>query len=118
MRKSRYSDSQIMALLKQAEAGTPVPALCREHGRGGLLRTSFDRHRSKVGLGPTQGGPTIHDMRKTCATYTVILQYQYPTLIPDRVLIDLFGWTEKALVKMKRIYVSDAAVIDAMTSKN
>ena len=32
MKKSRYSDSQILAILKQAEAGTPVPALCREHG--------------------------------------------------------------------------------------
>lgn len=33
MKKSRYTDSQIMAILKQAEAGTPVPELCREHGR-------------------------------------------------------------------------------------
>ncbi|SUA56916.1 Uncharacterised protein [Oligella urethralis] len=32
MRKSRYTDSQILAILKQAEAGTPLPALCREHG--------------------------------------------------------------------------------------
>ena len=32
MKISRYSDSQIMAILKQAEAGTPVPDLCREHG--------------------------------------------------------------------------------------
>ena len=30
MKKSRYSDSQILAILKQAEAGTPIPALCRE----------------------------------------------------------------------------------------
>lgn len=32
MKVSRYSDSQILAILKQAEAGAPVPALCREHG--------------------------------------------------------------------------------------
>ena len=32
MKKSRYTDSQIMAILKQAEAGAPVPELCREHG--------------------------------------------------------------------------------------
>ena len=32
MRSSKFSDSQIMAILKQAEAGTPVPQLCREHG--------------------------------------------------------------------------------------
>ncbi len=32
MKKSRFSDSQIMAILKQAEGGTLVPDLCREHG--------------------------------------------------------------------------------------
>ena len=32
MKKSRHTDSQIMAILKQAEAGTPVPELCRERG--------------------------------------------------------------------------------------
>jgi putative transposase len=32
MKQSRYSDSQIINILKQAEAGTPVSELCREHG--------------------------------------------------------------------------------------
>ena len=32
MKKSRYTDRRIIAILKQAEAGTPVPELCREHG--------------------------------------------------------------------------------------
>ena len=32
MKQSRYTDSQILAILKQAEAGTPVTELCREHG--------------------------------------------------------------------------------------
>ncbi len=32
MKKSRYSDNQIINILKQAEAGTPVSELCREHG--------------------------------------------------------------------------------------
>lgn len=30
MKKSRYTDSQIICILKQAEAGTPVLGLCRE----------------------------------------------------------------------------------------
>ena len=46
MRTSRYSDNQIMAILKQAEAGTPVPALCREHGMSSAL---FYKWRSKFG---------------------------------------------------------------------
>jgi putative transposase len=32
MKKSRYTDSQIINILKQAEAGTKVPDLCRAHG--------------------------------------------------------------------------------------
>jgi putative transposase len=32
MKTSRFSDTQIIAILKQAEAGAPVPELCREHG--------------------------------------------------------------------------------------
>ena len=31
MKKSRFTDSQIMAILKQHEAGVPVAALSREH---------------------------------------------------------------------------------------
>mgnify|MGYP003594452046 CR=1 FL=1 len=32
MKTSKFTDSQIMSILKQAESGTPVAALCREHG--------------------------------------------------------------------------------------
>ena len=46
MKTSRYSDSQIMAILKQAEAGTPIPELCREHG---MSTASFYKWRSKYG---------------------------------------------------------------------
>jgi len=46
MRKSRYSDSQIMAILKQAQAGTPVPDLCREHG---MSTATFYKWRAKYG---------------------------------------------------------------------
>lgn len=46
MKKSRYSDSQILAILKQAESGTPVPVLCREHG---MSNASFYKWRAKFG---------------------------------------------------------------------
>ena len=46
MKKSRFSDAQIMAILKQAENGVPVPELCREHG---MSSASFYKWRSKYG---------------------------------------------------------------------
>jgi putative transposase len=46
MKTSRYSDSQILSILKQAESGTPVPALCREHG---MSTASFYKWRAKFG---------------------------------------------------------------------
>jgi putative transposase len=32
MKRSRFSDSQIIAILMLAQAGSPVPGLSREHG--------------------------------------------------------------------------------------
>jgi putative transposase len=46
MKKSRFSESRIIAMLKQADGGTPVPELCREHGMSSAL---FYRWRSKFG---------------------------------------------------------------------
>ena len=46
MKKSRFTDSQIIAILKQAEAGTPVAELCREHG---ISNATFYNWRSKYG---------------------------------------------------------------------
>ncbi len=46
MKKSRYSDSQILAILKQAESGIPVAQLCREHG---MSSATFYKWRSKYG---------------------------------------------------------------------
>ena len=46
MKKSRFTDSQILAILKQAENGIPVPELCRQHG---MSSASFYKWRSKYG---------------------------------------------------------------------
>ena len=46
MKKSRFTDSQIMAILKQNEAGIKVPDLCREHG---MSSATFYKWRSKYG---------------------------------------------------------------------
>jgi len=78
------------------------------------LSTSFYRHRDKSLEGDDL--PTIHDLRKTAATNMVIMQQRFPDQITDQVLCDMFGWTSGTLAKMKRIYVSDAAVIEAIAN--
>ena len=46
MRKSRFSDSQILAILKQNEQGVSAADLCREHGMSQAL---FYKWRAKFG---------------------------------------------------------------------
>lgn len=46
MKKSRFTDSQILAILKQNEGGIGVPDLCREHG---ISSACFYQWRSKFG---------------------------------------------------------------------
>ena len=46
MKISKYTDSQILAILNQAEGGIPVPELCREHG---MSSATFYKWRAKYG---------------------------------------------------------------------
>ncbi len=46
MKKSRFSDSQIIAVSKQAGGSTPVPELCRQHGSSAA---TFYKWRGKFG---------------------------------------------------------------------
>jgi putative transposase len=46
MKRSRFTDSQIIAILKQAEGGSPVQELCREHG---ISSATFYKWRAKFG---------------------------------------------------------------------
>jgi putative transposase len=46
MKRSRFTDSQILAILKEADGGQPVPTLWREHG---MSSASFYKWRAKCG---------------------------------------------------------------------
>ena len=46
MKKSRFTDSQILAILKEAESGVRVPDLCRKHG---MSDATFYKWRAKYG---------------------------------------------------------------------
>ncbi len=55
MRKSRFSEEQIINVLKEQQAGVPVADLCRKHG---ISDATFYTWRTKY------GGMEISDARK------------------------------------------------------
>ena len=55
MRKSRFNESQIVGILKEADGGIPVADLLRKHG---VSKTTFFKWRSKY------WGASISDVRR------------------------------------------------------
>ncbi len=58
MRQSRFSDSQILAIIKQNEQGVLVPDLCREHS---MSQGLFYKWRAKFGSMDASLMKRLHD---------------------------------------------------------
>ena len=55
MRSSRFSDEQIIGMIKEQEAGVPTVEVCRKHG---ISPASFYKYKAKF------GGMEVSDARK------------------------------------------------------
>ncbi len=55
MKKSKFSDTQIVSILKQAEAGMPVKEVCRQHQ---ISSACYYKWRSKF------GGLSVSELRR------------------------------------------------------
>lgn len=55
MRRSRFTEEQIIGMIKEQEAGTPTGDVCRKHG---ISTASFYKYKAKF------GGMDVSDARK------------------------------------------------------
>jgi putative transposase len=85
MRKSRFTEAQIIAMIKEQEAGVPTAEVCRKHG---LSQGRFYKYKSKY------GGMEVSDvakMRSLEDENAKLKRLLADTMLDNMVLKDLLG---------------------------
>ena len=90
MRKSKFSESTIVTLLKEAEAGRKVADICREHG---ISTATFYQWRSKY------GGMEASDIKRLKELHEENEKFKRmcaEMALENRAIKDLLGMPDKA----------------------
>lgn len=85
MRKSRFSEAQIIGMIKEQETGMPTAEVCRKHG---LSQGTFYKYKSKY------GGMEVSDVAKLRAMEDEnarLKRLLADTMLDNAVLKDLLG---------------------------
>ena len=85
MRKSRFTEAQIIGMIKEQEAGMPTVEVCRKHG---LSQGTFYKYKSKY------GGMEVSDVAKLKAMEDEnarLKRLLADTMLDNAVLKDLLG---------------------------
>jgi len=67
MRRSRFTETQIVSILKEAEAGKKAREICRQHG---ISDATYDHWKSKY------GGMSASDLKRLKETEGELAQYK------------------------------------------
>ena len=85
MRKSRFTEAQIIGMIKEQEAGIPTAEVCRKHG---LSQGTFYKYKSKYGGMEVSDVAKLRAMEDENAKLKRLLADQ---MLDNDVLKDLLG---------------------------
>ena len=85
MRKSRFSETQIIGMIKEQEAGMPTADVCRKHG---LSPNTFYKFKSKYGGMNVSDAVKLRTLEDENAKLKRLLA---ETMLDNTVLKDLLG---------------------------
>jgi putative transposase len=85
MRKSRFTEAQIIGMIKEQEAGMPTAEVCRKHG---LSQGTFYKYKSKYGGMEVSDVAKLRAMEDENARLKRLLS---DTMLDNAVLKDLLG---------------------------
>ena len=85
MRKSRFTEAQIIGMIKEQEAGVPTAEVCRKHG---LSQGRFYKYKSKYGGMEVSDVAKMRSLEDETAKLKRLLA---DTMLDNVVLKDLLG---------------------------